>query len=297
MAATAHVGHAIGKVARAYQPWIYGTRHGIAQIDVERATLPALRRACKVVKEVTKRDGVVLICGTRGEAQRSVIAAARRMAPNGFHVTRERWMPGLLSNSTQVMGNAIAAGLRDYAENHRALREEQSRHDRRSGGTDANEVNGGPNNQDRNRNRGRSSRGDDGSVTPQKLASQLLQPDLLIVLDPKEALHAIREATKQNIPTMAIVDTDVDPRLVTYPIPANDESPRVQELIIGVLSKAGEEGLKERRALLDEADRRYARERRTNHASAGGRGRGDADADVSDHEGGDASNGYPEPRD
>jgi len=48
-------------------------------------------------------------------------------------------------------------------------------------------------------------------------------PDVVIFLNPSENLSAIRECTLKNIPTVGIVDTDIDPRLVTYPIPANME--------------------------------------------------------------------------
>ena len=48
-------------------------------------------------------------------------------------------------------------------------------------------------------------------------------PDVVIFLNPSENLSAIRECTLKNIPTVGIVDSDIDPRLVTYPIPANME--------------------------------------------------------------------------
>ena len=67
-------------------------------------------------------------------------------------------------------------------------------------------------------------------------------PDLAIFLNPSENLGAIRECTAKNIPTVGIVDTDTDPRVVTYPIPANMESLRTSELILGALSIAGKEG-------------------------------------------------------
>lgn len=51
-------------------------------------------------------------------------------------------------------------------------------------------------------------------------------PDLVIFLNPSECLSAIRECTLKNIPTVGVVDTDTDPRLVTYPIPANMEVSR-----------------------------------------------------------------------
>lgn len=67
-------------------------------------------------------------------------------------------------------------------------------------------------------------------------------PDLVIFLNPIPNITAIRECASQNIPTIGIVDSNVDPRIVMYPIPANDESTRTAELIAGVLSIAGKEG-------------------------------------------------------
>ncbi|WWC62844.1 mitochondrial 37S ribosomal protein uS2m [Kwoniella dejecticola CBS 10117] len=84
------------------------------------------------------------------------------------------------------------------------------------------------------------------------------KPDLVIFLNPSENTAAIRECTARHIPTIGIVDTDTDPRIVTYPIPANAESMRTAELIIGTLSIAGQEG---RRLRLKEADRRALEQR------------------------------------
>lgn len=249
LAATAHVGHSTANLSKAYQPWVYGTRHGVAQIDVEKATLPSLRRASKVVREVVLRDGVVLIVGTHKETQRAVVAATKRMGPNGFHVTVERWMPGILTNSPSLLSRAIMGSLSDYESGFEVQQQgkEDARAARRSDNRDS-----------------RDSRRDNTPSPPSvaKLASQLLQPDLLIVLNPKLNLNAIREATTNSIPTIGIVDTDVDPRIVTYPIPANDESVRVQELIVGVLSKAGEEGRTERLRLIELDERAGKKEKR-----------------------------------
>ncbi|KAG0705048.1 ribosomal protein S2, flavodoxin-like domain-containing protein [Suillus ampliporus] len=71
---------------------------------------------------------------------------------------------------------------------------------------------------------------------------QRVTPDLVIFLNPLANIHAIRECAIQHIPTIGIVDSNVDPRVVMYSIPANDESPRTAELIAGVLSIAGREG-------------------------------------------------------
>ncbi|SPO29714.1 related to MRP4 - mitochondrial ribosomal protein, small subunit [Ustilago trichophora] len=221
VASTAQVGHSLSSLKAANQPYIYGQRHGVAIFDLERATLPALRRAASVVKAVAERDGVILFVGTRPGQQAAVLAATKRLAGNGFHVTAERWMPGVITNAPKLLASAILKSMDDLDPS--------------------------------------------GNGNTNRLASQTLQPDLVVVLNPVENSFAIREATQANIPTIAITDSDVDPRSVTYPIPANDDSIRSVELIIGVLSKAGQEGLKIRAKKLDEADKIERKVNRTLH--------------------------------
>lgn len=74
-------------------------------------------------------------------------------------------------------------------------------------------------------------------------------PDLAIILNPLDNMVLIKECCMKHVPTIAIVDSNVDPRIVTYPIPANDDSVRTAELIIGMLSLAGKQGLQEREAI------------------------------------------------
>ncbi|KAI9797975.1 MAG: 37S ribosomal protein, mitochondrial [Piccolia ochrophora] len=74
----------------------------------------------------------------------------------------------------------------------------------------------------------------------------VLQPDLVVVLNPLENYILIQECKTNGIPTIGIVDTNTDPTWVTYPIPANDDSLRCVQVIAGVLGNAGGEGLKRR---------------------------------------------------
>lgn len=68
-------------------------------------------------------------------------------------------------------------------------------------------------------------------------------PDLVILLNPLSNITAIRECALAHVPTIGIIDSDADPRIVMYPIPANDESPQTAEIVAGILSIAGREGL------------------------------------------------------
>lgn len=69
-----------------------------------------------------------------------------------------------------------------------------------------------------------------------------VKPDLVIILDYKRNLVAIEECEKGNIPLISICDTDCDPRKVTYPIPANDESLPGIELVAKSLAIAAKNG-------------------------------------------------------
>ncbi|WFD32606.1 hypothetical protein MSPP1_003654 [Malassezia sp. CBS 17886] len=237
LAATAELGHEKSQVLQSYEPYLYGMRHGVAVIDVERATLPALRRAVHVVRGTTENDGVVLIVGTKAGLQPAIRSAVGRLGANGFHVSTDRWVPGVLTNAPKLLAPAIQHSVSRAA----------------SGGAQH----------------------DEDAPNTAKLASQLYKPDLVIVLNPVDNAHALREATQCNIPTMAIVDTNVDPRAVTYAIPANDDSLRVAELLLGVLSKAGEDGLRRRAAAADAWDKRQRNMRR--RPNKGGKAKGRAE--------------------
>lgn len=230
LAATAQLGHAKQHVKRSYEPLLYGYRHGMAVIDVERATLPALRRAAQVVRNITENDGIILIVGTRTNLRASIRSAIERLGGNGFEVCMDRWLPGVLTNASKLLASAT-----QYSVQSKRTQE---------GGNDAPVPN----------------------MT--KLATQGYRPDLVIVLNPTENEHALREATQCHVPTMAIVDTNVDPRSVTYAIPANDDSPRVAELVIGVLSKAGEDGLRRRHAAMEAWDKSQRLQKRRGQAPA-----------------------------
>ena len=78
---------------------------------------------------------------------------------------------------------------------------------------------------------------------PEVVKNGRVVPDLVVFLNPLANVHAIRECAIEHVPTVGIVDSNVDPRIVMYPIPANDESTRTAELIAGVLSVAGREGV------------------------------------------------------
>lgn len=93
----------------------------------------------------------------------------------------------------------------------------------------------------------------------QLLKKAAVKPDLVICLNPLENYVLLHECGLNNIPTIGIVDTDVNPTWVTYPIPANDDSLRCVQVIAGTLGRAGQEGQERRlsKARRDIVDYRF----------------------------------------
>lgn len=128
LASEAHQGHATSLWNPANARYIHGIRQGIHVISLE-ATAAHLRRAAKVVQEVSKRAGIVLFVGTR-EGQDRAVARAAELA-KGYHLF-ERWIPGSITNGQQILGrcqlkvvNEFDAEVDGYSEqlyNYAALR-------------------------------------------------------------------------------------------------------------------------------------------------------------------------------
>ena len=69
-------------------------------------------------------------------------------------------------------------------------------------------------------------------------------PDAVFIVDINKEITALREATRREIPILAIVDTNSDPYLVNYPIPANDDAVGSITYIVNYISEAYSEGKK-----------------------------------------------------
>lgn len=181
MASQAHMGHSTSLWNPMNSRYIYGVRAGIHIISLE-ATAAHLRRAAKVVEGVAAAGGIILFVGTRKGMQRSVVQAAR--ISGGCHLF-DRWIPGAITNGTQILGNARLKVVDEFDE----------------------EVE------------------KPGGELERKISEvAAVKPDLVVVLNPLENWVALHECGLEGVPTVGIIDTDADPTWVTYPIPANDDS-------------------------------------------------------------------------
>jgi small subunit ribosomal protein S2 len=180
LASQSHLGHATSRWNPANSAYIFGIRDNTHIISLD-VTAAHLRRACKVVSAVTSRGGLVLFVGTREGQERSVVKAAE--LAGGYHLF-DWWVPGSLTNSTQILGRCRLKVVNEFDE------EVSDARTRREAGIE--------------------------SLPPMK-------PDLVVVLNPIENQPLLQECAQNNVPTVGVIDTDANPLWVTYPIPANDD--------------------------------------------------------------------------
>lgn len=209
LAAECHLGHAPALWRPTTHPYIYGEYKGVHIIDLNE-TMVALKRAANVIKTVAKKAGVILFVGT-GKLnfhQHRVLEEAANRA-GGYYISK-RWIPGTITNFIEVTKPVNEATV----DGTTASRVEVDMGDKPTG--------------------------------REQVGDNLLKPDLVVLLNPVENRNCIKECALARVPIIGFCDTDMEPLLLTYPIPCNDDSVRSQALIVGVLSKAAEQGRQER---------------------------------------------------
>ncbi|RVD84502.1 uncharacterized protein DFL_006251 [Arthrobotrys flagrans] len=240
LASGAHLGHATALWNPGNQRFIFGIRQGIHLISLD-VIAAHLRRAAKVVHGVSKNGGIIIFVGTRDGQERAVVEAAKRT--KGYHVT-ERWVPGTITNKDQLLGDQKLRVLNHLDQEIRLTEQQKLQLKKKLAATGKKDID--------------KLQVEDTVQLP--FGYGAVRPDLVVCLNPLENKTMLQECAQYRIPTIGIIDTDVDPTCVTYPIPANDDSLRSVQLIVGVLGKAGQEGRLARYEA--EADRAEELERR-----------------------------------
>jgi len=212
----AHFGHQAKRWNPKMKPYIFTERNGIHILDLHQ-TLAATEKAYEFVREISSEGGKVLFVGTKKQAQDAVKEEAERAG--GFYVNH-RWLGGLLTNLNTIktrvkrlkeLEEMDADGTLDTAYTKKEaglLRKEMAKLSKNIGG----------------------------------IKEMKKLPAALFVVDIKKEFLALEEAKKLGIPVIALIDTNVDPELVTYKIPANDDAIRSIKLFSQVIANAVVEG-------------------------------------------------------
>ena len=197
--AGAHFGHNTRRWNPKMSPFLFGVRNGIHIIDLQQS-VPMLHRSMQAVREVVSGGGRVLFVGTKRAASDIVADAARKC---GQYYVNHRWLGGMLTN-----WKTISQSIRRLKE-----LEEQLASGALAGLTKKEQLN-------LQRERDKLDRALGGIKDMGGL------PDILFIIDTNKEALAIQEANTLNIPVVAILDSNSDPRGVTYPVPGNDDAIR-----------------------------------------------------------------------
>ena len=112
LASQSHMGHATSRWNPANAAYIFGIRDGTHIISLD-VTAAHLRRACKIVSAVSAKGGLILFVGTRDGQERAVVKAAE--LAGGYHLF-DRWVPGSLTNSGQILGRCRLKVVNEFDE-------------------------------------------------------------------------------------------------------------------------------------------------------------------------------------
>ena len=223
-----HFGHLTRKWNPNMAPYIYGSKNKIHIINLYK-TLAKIEEAQKFLKHLATTGRKILFVSTKKQAKDIL---AEKAASVNMPYIAERWPGGMLTNFVTIRRAVKKMGAIDKMKKdgtYDTLSKKEKLHlDRLRAKLEKNL----------------------GSI---KDMSRL--PAALVVVDVNKEHVAVKEANKLNIPIVALVDTNADPRPVDFPIPANDDASKSIELILDYLASAVAEGLEERKAVKEQEAR------------------------------------------
>jgi small subunit ribosomal protein S2 len=216
-----HFGHQTRRWNPKMRPYIFAERNGIHIIDLAQ-TVRRLDTALEFVRETVARGDSILFVGTKKQAQEPILEEATRAE---MPYVNQRWLGGMLTNFVTIRKRL---GLLDQLE-ARQQNGEFERLSKKEASRLTDEMN-------------KLARTLGGMRKMRRL------PGALFVVDPQREHIAVVEARKLEIPIIGTGDTNVDPDLLDYVIPANDDAIRAIRLLCTVVADAAIEGAQERAA-------------------------------------------------
>ena len=210
-----HFGHQTRRWNPKMATYIYTERNGIYIIDLQK-TVKKLEEAYSFIRELAANGENVLFVGTKKQAQDAIKEEAERV---GQFYVNARWLGGMLTNfktmRTRIERLAQLKKMEEDGTFAMLPKKEVIKH------------------------QGEIAKLEKylGGVKEMKKI-----PACLFIVDPRKERNAIAEATKLNIPIVAIVDTNCDPDEIDYVIPGNDDAIRAIRLIAATMANAAIEG-------------------------------------------------------
>ncbi len=210
-----HFGHQVRRWNPRMAPYIYTDRDGVHIFDLAK-TAEGLEAAATFVKELVAGGGTLLMVGTKRQAKAIIREEAQAV---GAPFVAERWLGGTITNWEQ-----IKKSIDRLLEMRKNMQEgAYSKYTKKE-------------NVLLNREISRLERFFGGIVTLNR------PPDALFVVDTHREVVAVTEARIANIKVVGIVDTNTNPDVVDYVIPANDDAVRSIKLLVSTIARAYNDG-------------------------------------------------------
>jgi len=213
--AGAHFGHQTSRWHPHMKTYIFTKRNGIHIIDLEQ-TASKIEEATNFIKQTVADGGTILFVGTKKQAQEAIEREAKRC---GMYYVNQRWLGGILTNFKTIQSRV------DYLVR---LEDQKAKNEfRRLPKKEATKL-------------------EEKIARLNKMVGGFKEmtslPSALFIVDPTTEKIALAEARRMGIPVIAICDTNSDPDLIDYPIPANDDAIKSINLICSKIADAVLEG-------------------------------------------------------
>lgn len=210
-----HFGHHESRWHPKMRPHIFASRSGVYIIDLEN-TNRYLKSAQSFIRDLVSKGGAILFVGTKRQARPIVQSMAVRV---GMPYVVERWLGGTFTNFptiskmtkrlTHLKEERASGNLDKYTKKEQlTFNDEIKRLEKLVGGIE-------------------------------RMAKI---PEAVFIVDVKQEKTAVREAIKMKVPVIALVDTNVNPEGIAYPIPANDDATKSISILTEAMVDAIEEG-------------------------------------------------------
>ncbi|NOQ27405.1 MAG: 30S ribosomal protein S2 [Bacteroidales bacterium] len=215
-----HFGHLKRKWNPAMAPYIFMERNGIHIIDLQK-TEAKLNEACSALKQIAKSGRKILFVATKKQAKDIV---SEKVKPTQMPYVTERWPGGMLTNFPTIRRAVKKMSTIDKMETDGTMKNLAKR--------------------------------EKLQITRQRaklekmlgsISDMTRLPAAMFIVDVSKEHIAVREAKRLNIPLFGIVDTNSDPSLIDFPIPANDDASKSISLLMDIVTASIQEGLNERK--------------------------------------------------
>jgi small subunit ribosomal protein S2 len=203
-------------------PYIFEEKKGIHIIDLNK-TIVRLEQACAAMKQIAKSGKKVLFVATKKQAKEIV---SERVSKVNMPFVTERWSGGMLTNFQTTRKSIRKMTLIDKMKS--------------DGSWDT---------LNKREKLFKTRQREKLEKTFGSIADMTRQPAAIFIVDILKEHIALAEARRLNIPTFAMVDTNSNPKLVDFPIPANDDATKSIALVLDEICNAIREGLEDRKNL------------------------------------------------